>query len=220
MVDGRDRKARLLCAARVEFASRGFDGAVIATMAEAAGVRRSTAFYHFHDKAALYDAAVVAVLRDIANHVCNASTAPAGFDAQLEAFVTSLVVRLGEEQALPRLLLREAAEPASKTAALADGKASGFSLLAARMSELLESGTHTGEIAAEDLTAPGAIVVWLCAELVSPPPTVVSGMLLGATPAQRAVDRCRQIRRLLGAHSRSTRGRTTHERSHELTGGE
>lgn len=51
-------RAALLEAALPEFAEHGFDGANVRRIAAAAGVNMAMAFYHFTDKAGLYDATV------------------------------------------------------------------------------------------------------------------------------------------------------------------
>ena len=53
-----DSAARILTSAREEFASRGFDGATIRSIAERAGVHASLVMQHYGSKAALFASAV------------------------------------------------------------------------------------------------------------------------------------------------------------------
>lgn len=57
--DGRkaETQARILEAATALFAARGYDGASISLIAERAGVSRATVFWHFGDKATLFQEA-------------------------------------------------------------------------------------------------------------------------------------------------------------------
>ena len=54
-VDSADTRRRIIDAARVEFASCGFDGASIAMIAAAAGLAPSAVYHYFGGKAALYE---------------------------------------------------------------------------------------------------------------------------------------------------------------------
>lgn len=45
---------RIVAAARVEFATRGFEGARVDRIAQAAGVNKQLVFYYFHSKRALF----------------------------------------------------------------------------------------------------------------------------------------------------------------------
>ena len=51
-----DTRADILSAARRVFARRGFDGASLREVAEAAGVNKAMIYYHFRDKVDLYRA--------------------------------------------------------------------------------------------------------------------------------------------------------------------
>jgi AcrR family transcriptional regulator len=50
------RRAEILEAAAIEFATRGFDGTRVTDVARRAGVASGTVFYHFNDKAGLFRA--------------------------------------------------------------------------------------------------------------------------------------------------------------------
>lgn len=54
-VDSAETRLRIIGAARVEFASRGFDGASIAMIAAAADLAPSAVYHYFGGKAALYE---------------------------------------------------------------------------------------------------------------------------------------------------------------------
>lgn len=76
------RRDKIVDAAVVTFASRGFVDTSIADVAEAAGVASTAVYYHFAGKEDLYGAAVGLVLDDIDRVVVavRADDAPAGHD--------------------------------------------------------------------------------------------------------------------------------------------
>src|ERR1700722_14666455 len=63
VVNGQDRRGRLLEAAIVEFSRRGHAGARIQAIAEAAGVNKQLIYHYFGDKAQLERAVIAEVIR-------------------------------------------------------------------------------------------------------------------------------------------------------------
>src|SRR6478752_10706192 len=74
-------QARILAAARGEFAQRGFPGARLQDIAERAGLTHPTLLYHFGSKERLYAAVIEDAMQDWAAMTDQAvSLAPVGFD--------------------------------------------------------------------------------------------------------------------------------------------
>ena len=74
-------QARILAAARNEFAQRGFPGARLQDIAERAGLTHPTLLYHFGSKERLYAAVIEQAMQDWAGMTDAAvSAAPPGFD--------------------------------------------------------------------------------------------------------------------------------------------
>lgn len=101
---------RLLDAARVEFAARGFDGAKVDRIAARARLNKAMLYYHFDSKADLYRE----ILRDLFNHVAagvepiREADAPA--DRRLVEFIERLA-RVGVTQPdFPAIWFREMAD--------------------------------------------------------------------------------------------------------------
>src|SRR3954471_4089095 len=96
MPPGDTSQARILQAARGEFAQRGFPGARLQDIAEQAGLRHPTLLYHFKSKERLYAAVIEQAMEDWAAVTSRAvARAPGGFDrvaalveAGLEFFAT------------------------------------------------------------------------------------------------------------------------------------
>ena len=106
-------RERLFAAAAAEFASKGFAGANVDRIAEAAGVNKAMLYYHFSSKAGLYGE----VLRDMFNAVAArlAETTPP--DADPETRINTLVEAIAREAEarphFPPIWLREIAEGAT-----------------------------------------------------------------------------------------------------------
>src|SRR5688572_16761890 len=110
---GSKREALLRCA-REQFAAKGFVATPIAAVASSGQIRKSTFFHYFQDKDALYDAAVRAILDDLAQNVVD-TRATEQFDARLEELVGLVWRFLSVEPSLPRLLMRAIVdEPAAE----------------------------------------------------------------------------------------------------------
>src|SRR4051795_7443762 len=81
MPPGDTSQARILQAARGEFAQRGFPGARLQDIAEQAGLRHPTLLYHFKSKERLYAAVIEQAMEDWAAVTSRAvARAPGGFD--------------------------------------------------------------------------------------------------------------------------------------------
>jgi AcrR family transcriptional regulator len=75
------QQARLLDAATAEFADRGYEGASLNRVLDAAGVSKGALYYYFEDRDDLYAAVVMRVFRSLGDGALN------GFDPQTpEAF--------------------------------------------------------------------------------------------------------------------------------------
>ena len=117
-----DARERLLAAAEVEFAERGYDGATVREITRRAGVNIASVNYYFGDKERLYVATVKYA------HSCATGgplpTAPEGATAvqRLEGFIRELVRRM-HAPARPtsmKLMMREMADPGKAAGVVVD----------------------------------------------------------------------------------------------------
>jgi TetR/AcrR family transcriptional regulator len=103
-------RERLLAAATVEFAARGFDGAKVDRIAARARVNKAMLYYHFTSKAALYRQ----ILRDLFNEMAGtiAAVRQAGGppEVQLRRFIETVAAQAATRPQFPALWLREIAE--------------------------------------------------------------------------------------------------------------
>ena len=66
-----DRKKSLVDSARREFAERGYEGASLAAIAEAAGVSKASLYYYFEDKADLFLTVLTCVRDEFSDQIGN-----------------------------------------------------------------------------------------------------------------------------------------------------
>jgi AcrR family transcriptional regulator len=99
-------REKILDVAEARFAQRGYAGASLREVAEAAGLGKSSLFHHFATKAALYGAVLDRVLERIDLRMRRALDAGGDPRAQLAAAVVALIDTLAEDPPAARLLLR------------------------------------------------------------------------------------------------------------------
>lgn len=104
-----DSRAALCAAAAEAFAARGFDGAGVDEIANAAGVNKAMLYYHFKSKRGLYTAVLVDMFGAVSAAVADiASGSPPR--AQLEAFVDAIANASAARPHFPSIWLRELAD--------------------------------------------------------------------------------------------------------------
>ena len=143
----RDSKARILQAARTEFAAHGFDGAGVDRIADRAGVNKAMIYYHFRSKIALYRAVIgegITALT-LAARTAVAIDAPAA--VRLDRYLSALMAGTQAHPYVVPLMLRELAEGGRNLDR--DGLQRAFGLFGV-VRDVLESGRMTGEFEAVD----------------------------------------------------------------------
>lgn len=111
--DPEDAKKRILAAAALVFAEKGFEGARVDAIARRARVNKAMLYYHVGDKEALYEAVLLRNFKALGaamdSAASQASDATGRFRKLLEALVTTLTA-IPEH---PRLMLGEIASGAT-----------------------------------------------------------------------------------------------------------
>ena len=100
-------RAQLLAAAREVFAGLGFSGASMRDVAERAGVRKASLFYHFGDKASLYHEVMDLVVSDLQGYLGGALAGEGDFALRLDRLGSRVTFYLGSHPGAARLLVRE-----------------------------------------------------------------------------------------------------------------
>ncbi len=89
------------------FADKGYDGARVDELAQAAGVNKATLYYQIGDKEALYHAVLERVFRRIADSIEAATTATDDCEEQIRRFITVFATAISESKEISPILLRE-----------------------------------------------------------------------------------------------------------------
>ncbi len=100
-------RSRLLSLAAEAFAARGYAGASMSHIAEAAGLRKASLFHHFSSKEQLYLEVLGEIVADLAQVVSEAGALPESFLERLDQMGGLAVTYFGAHQHAARLLLRE-----------------------------------------------------------------------------------------------------------------
>jgi TetR/AcrR family transcriptional regulator len=110
---GPSTRARILSAAAREFAEEGFSGARVDVIARRAGANKAMLYYHVGDKAALYEAVLIANFDQVEQAIRTAVAAPAPAEERLRALIGAIFGFLKENPGHGRIMLRELASGAS-----------------------------------------------------------------------------------------------------------
>lgn len=108
--DGAGTRERLLAAAAVAFAARGFAGAKVDRIAHAARVNKAMLYYHFPSKAALYSEILRDMFEAVARRLAEAAPPTADPAARIRAMVEAIAREAEARPHFPPIWLREIAE--------------------------------------------------------------------------------------------------------------
>ena len=106
----RNTRDRLFAAAATEFAARGFAGASVDRIADAAGVNKAMLYYHFANKAALYSEILRDMFEAVAARLAADTAAGADPAGRIRAVVTAIAREAEARPHFPTMWLREIAE--------------------------------------------------------------------------------------------------------------
>ena len=103
-------RERLLDAAAVEFAARGFAGANVDRIARAARVNKAMIYYHFRSKAALYEEILADMFHAVHARVREVAASGRPPEDQLERFVEAIAIEAEARPHFPPIWFREIAD--------------------------------------------------------------------------------------------------------------
>jgi TetR/AcrR family transcriptional regulator len=104
---GKPRREEILDEATRLFAERGYEGASMADLADAVGMRKASLFYHFASKEVLYAAVFERLLVSFGSAIANATLIEGSFEERLDRMTEGIVRVLGDQPFAARLLVRE-----------------------------------------------------------------------------------------------------------------
>jgi AcrR family transcriptional regulator len=134
-------RERLVRAAAVEFAARGFDGAKVDRIAARARVNKAMLYYHFRNKADLYRAILRDLFQSLRAAVAAAHAAGGPPAEQLGRYIRAMAGETSARPHFPSIWLREMAEGGRHLdAAIVSDLTSILAVLAAILRKGRESG--------------------------------------------------------------------------------
>ena len=101
-----DRGVLLQIAART-FADRGYVGASLSIIAEAAGIRKASLYHHFPTKEVLYVSVIDSIIADLQQLVLSAKLGDSGFAERLDQLGELVVDYLGSHPEASQLVVHE-----------------------------------------------------------------------------------------------------------------
>ncbi|UCD18305.1 MAG: TetR/AcrR family transcriptional regulator [Candidatus Zixiibacteriota bacterium] len=155
--------ARILAAAREEFATHGLAGARVDRIAARAAVNKAMLYYHFNSKEKLYDAVIDEHLSRIGEFLEAQVTADADVEMVLENFAGFINDLFTERRTLIPIFLREIASGGERIAAAFTAALTARGLTR-RLRKLLEDGRKRGLL--RDLDSRQAIVSFMGMNLI------------------------------------------------------
>lgn len=145
---------KILDAAEVLFARRGFAGIGLAEVADASGLGKSSLFHHFRSKAQLYAAVMARILEHLEEHVTRALAAGGPALERLDRAVDTLIDVLAAQPTYPRLLLRSLFEDDELVGNLPEEQEANETIrrVTAALAALLHEGVTTGALRPASVT--------------------------------------------------------------------
>jgi len=146
-------REKILDAAEVLFARRGFAGVGLSEIADAVGLGKSSLFHHFPTKAQLYAAVVERILGEIEDALTRSLAAGGSPAERLDRWVDTIVDLLGERPSHARLLLRSLFEDDELTGSSDEERAADRTLahIIDSASRLLREGMASGALRAANI---------------------------------------------------------------------
>jgi AcrR family transcriptional regulator len=124
------------------FAEKGYDGARVDELAQAAGVNKATLYYQIGDKEALYHAVLERVFERTADEVEEALRSSSDCEQQIRRFITVFAAATGNSRYMSPILLREVASGGRN---LPDGAVRAMGRILGALTSTLETGLAKGK---------------------------------------------------------------------------
>ena len=102
-----EKRDHLLLIGRGIFAAKGYDGARLQQIADAAGLSKPALFHHFASKDVLYEAVLDSMVNELAAYVYASSSQEGSYVDRLRELASNLADYFGAHPEAAKLLLRE-----------------------------------------------------------------------------------------------------------------
>lgn len=137
----RDTVKRILKAATVSFAGKGFEGARMDEIADSARVNKATIYYHIGDKKALYAAVLHEVLDQQVENITRRLATADTPERKLRIFIRTVSHLIDERPHIPAIIMREIASGGKH---FPDVLIHDFERIIDLLSEVLDHGRQAG----------------------------------------------------------------------------
>ena len=146
-------REKILDAAEILFARRGFAGVGLSEIADAVGLGKSSLFHHFPTKAQLYAAVVERILAEMETALVRALAAGGTPVERLDRWVETIIDILGSRPSHARLLLRSLFEDDELTGSSDEERAADQTLerIIHGASQLMREGMASGALRAASI---------------------------------------------------------------------
>ena len=89
------------------FAAKGYDGTIMDALAEQADVNKASIYYHFQDKANLYDQCMVRLFKTVVDEVITEVDKTSDIKTKLKVLITVFAYQANANPYMPAILMRE-----------------------------------------------------------------------------------------------------------------
>lgn len=91
------------------FSEKGFEGTIMDDLAEHCGVNKASIYYHFQDKAMLYEICMTQLFKQVADQVIDATSKADSVKDKLKLFIQQFARSAYQNRQMPAALMREIA---------------------------------------------------------------------------------------------------------------
>lgn len=132
---------RILAAAAVEFAARGYAGARVDRIARRARVNKAMLYYHFRSKSGLYHELLRRTFRTAGERLAAIAASPQPPQEQLDRVIAGIAALVQEHPSFPSIMLREIAEGGAR---LDPETLAALAVLPTTVASIIARGVKTG----------------------------------------------------------------------------
>ena len=170
---------KILQTATEMFAEKGFGGSTMDELCARSGANKASIYYHFGDKAGLYEAALTELFKSVVEPVLQAVAQAQGTVEKLHAFIAAFAENASQTPTMPAILMREIAGGGMNMPLAAREQ---MQRLLFALKVILQDGEKTGRFKPSDpLTTHFMILGSLCFFITSAP-------MRQAIPAKKKID--------------------------------
>jgi TetR/AcrR family transcriptional regulator len=132
---------KIISAARVEFADKGFEGARVDEIARKAGINKAMLYYHIGDKKTLYAEVLHGVIGKVGERIEQEISKAGSPEERLRTYIREFFSAVSRNPEMPRIMMREIASGGSN---LPEIFFKDILRIISIITEVIEDGTKSG----------------------------------------------------------------------------